>query len=170
MTDEQKNQYNNLFRWYKHIQNIAEITEFLRHHQRLLVEDPEIKIPFLAEKKKSKKWFIHVYLIDLIWFLWINFLTVIFLNGSNYFQMKNYAPEYFRSLHPVQNYYSNMPSDSKQNAQIKRYLIYYTEFVPPRTSHWCHLWSNRLTKISLRKTQWKRKTRKNKYSLNLESL
>ena len=55
MTDEQKNQYNNLFRWYKHIQNIAEITEFLRHHQRLLVEDPEIKIPFLAEKKKSKK-------------------------------------------------------------------------------------------------------------------
>jgi hypothetical protein len=22
MTDEQKNQYNNLFRWYKHIQNL----------------------------------------------------------------------------------------------------------------------------------------------------
>ncbi len=37
MTDEQKNQYNNLFRWYKHIQNLPEITQFLNKHQRLLV-------------------------------------------------------------------------------------------------------------------------------------
>ena len=55
MTDEQKNQYNNLFRWYRHIQSLPEIREFLNKHQRMLVEDPEIKVPFLAEKKKSKK-------------------------------------------------------------------------------------------------------------------
>lgn len=60
MTDDQKNQYNNLYRWYRHIQNLPEIKEFLNKHQRLLVEDPEIKVPFLAEKKKGKKWSIDV--------------------------------------------------------------------------------------------------------------
>ena len=29
MNDDQKNQYNNLFRWFKHIQNIPEIKEFM---------------------------------------------------------------------------------------------------------------------------------------------
>ena len=55
ITDEQKNQYNNLFRWYRHIQNLPEITAFLTNKQRILVEDPEVKVPFLAEKKKAKK-------------------------------------------------------------------------------------------------------------------
>lgn len=55
MTDEQKNQYNNLFRWYKHIQNLPEITQFLNANQRILIQDPEIKVAFLAEKKKNKK-------------------------------------------------------------------------------------------------------------------
>jgi hypothetical protein len=55
MTDDQKNQYNNLFRWYRHIQNLPEVTTFLTSRQRILVEDPEVKVPFLAEKKKSKK-------------------------------------------------------------------------------------------------------------------
>lgn len=56
MADDQKNQYNNLFRWYRHIQNLPEVTAFLTNRQRILVEDPEVKVPFLAEKKKSKKW------------------------------------------------------------------------------------------------------------------
>ncbi len=55
MTDDQKNQYNNLLRWYKHIQNLPEVKEFLNKNQRLIVEDPEIKVAFLADKKKSKK-------------------------------------------------------------------------------------------------------------------
>ena len=29
MTDDQKNQYHNIFRWFKHIQNLPEIKEFL---------------------------------------------------------------------------------------------------------------------------------------------
>jgi len=46
--------------------------------------------------------------------------------------MKNYAPEYFKSLHPVQDYYANVPSNSKQNAQIKRYLTFYSEYDPQK--------------------------------------
>ena len=55
MTDDQKNQYSNLFRWYKHVQNLAEIKEFLEKNQRFLVKDPEVKVPFVQEKKKDKK-------------------------------------------------------------------------------------------------------------------
>jgi hypothetical protein len=54
-TDDQKTQYNNIFRWYKHIQNLPEIKEFLIKSSRIIVEDPEIKVAFLAEKKKAKK-------------------------------------------------------------------------------------------------------------------
>ena len=54
MSDEQKNQYNNLFRWFKHIQNLPEITEFLNKTNRLLIKDPELKVSFV-EKKKGKK-------------------------------------------------------------------------------------------------------------------
>lgn len=55
MNDEQKNQYYNLFRWYKHIQNLPEIKDFLGKKQRFVVEDPEPKVPFVQEKKKNKK-------------------------------------------------------------------------------------------------------------------
>ena len=56
MTDEQKIQYNNLFRWYKHVQNLAEIRAFLESQNRILVSDPETKLTFLeAKKKKNKK-------------------------------------------------------------------------------------------------------------------
>ena len=54
MSDDQKNQYNNLFRWFKHIQNLPEITEFLNKTNRLLIKDPELKVSFV-EKKKVKK-------------------------------------------------------------------------------------------------------------------
>ena len=54
MTDDQKNQYNNLFRWYKHIQNIPEIKSFLEAENRLLVSNPAPKISFLEVKKKKK--------------------------------------------------------------------------------------------------------------------
>lgn len=47
-TDEQKSQFFNIFRWYKHIQNLPEIKAFLVKNQRFLIEDPEIKIPFVA--------------------------------------------------------------------------------------------------------------------------
>lgn len=56
--------------------------------------------------------------------------------------MKNYGPEYFKSLQPLQNYYSNMPSDSKQNAQIKRYSISNQEFDHLKTFLLCQLISN----------------------------
>ena len=51
--------------------------------------------------------------------------------------MKNYAPEYYKGSgsHPVQNYYSNLPSDSKQNAQIKRYINLYSESDLQKTFH-----------------------------------
>lgn len=39
--------------------------------------------------------------------------------------MKNYAPEYVKSLHPLQDYYANIPSNSKHNAQIKRYSYWW---------------------------------------------
>lgn len=55
MTDEQKLQYNNLFRWYKHIQNLPQVKAYLLKHNRFLIEDPLPKYPFLAEKKKPKK-------------------------------------------------------------------------------------------------------------------
>lgn len=55
LTDEQKQQYNNLFRWYKHIQNLPQISEFIKVNNRFLVQDPAPKYAFLAEKKKSKK-------------------------------------------------------------------------------------------------------------------
>lgn len=29
MTDEQKNQFNNIFRWFKHIQNLPEVRGYL---------------------------------------------------------------------------------------------------------------------------------------------
>ena len=54
LTDEQKLQYNNLFRWYKHIQSQAQITEYLKSSNRFLIQDPQPKIPFVADKKKSK--------------------------------------------------------------------------------------------------------------------
>ena len=37
MFDEQKNQYCNLFRWYRHIQNLPEIKSFLISQNCLLV-------------------------------------------------------------------------------------------------------------------------------------
>lgn len=49
--------------------------------------------------------------------------------------MKNYAPEYFKSLHPLQDYYANVPSNSKQNAQIKRYKNFYVEYDHLRIFH-----------------------------------
>jgi hypothetical protein len=55
MTDEQKSQYNNLFRWYKHIQSLPQIHEFLTNTKRFLIEDPQTKYGFLSEKKKPKK-------------------------------------------------------------------------------------------------------------------
>ena len=55
MTDEQKQQYNNLFRWYKHVQNLPQISDFLKSKNRFLVQDPAPKYAFLAEKKKGKK-------------------------------------------------------------------------------------------------------------------
>lgn len=55
MSDEQKNQYNNLFRWYKHVQNLPEVRSFLESQNRLLVSDPEQKLIFLEVKKKKKK-------------------------------------------------------------------------------------------------------------------
>lgn len=55
MKDEQKLQYNNLFRWYKHIQNLPEIKAFLIGQNKLLVEDPAPRLTFL-EVKKKKKW------------------------------------------------------------------------------------------------------------------
>lgn len=44
-----------MFRWYKHIQNLPQVKEFLVKTQRFLIEDPAPKYPFLAEKKKPKK-------------------------------------------------------------------------------------------------------------------
>ena len=55
MTDEQKLTYNHIFRWYKHIQNLPEIKEFLTKKERYIVNDPVAKIPFLVEKKVKKE-------------------------------------------------------------------------------------------------------------------
>jgi hypothetical protein len=55
LTDEQKPQYNNLFRWYKHIQNLPQIKAYLTESNRFFIQDPVAKVPFLAEKKKAKK-------------------------------------------------------------------------------------------------------------------
>jgi hypothetical protein len=55
LSDEQKLQYNNLFRWYKHVQNLPQVKEYLAHSNRFLLQDPAPKVPFLAEKKKPKK-------------------------------------------------------------------------------------------------------------------
>lgn len=55
MTDEQKLQYHNLFRWYKHIQNLPQVKEYLNQTKRFLVTDPTPKLPFLSDKKKQKK-------------------------------------------------------------------------------------------------------------------
>jgi len=55
MSDEQKLQYNNLFRWYKHIQNLPQVRQYLTEKNRFLVTDPVVKVPFLNEKKKAKK-------------------------------------------------------------------------------------------------------------------
>lgn len=54
MTDDQKLQYNNLFRWYKHVQNLPEIKNFLEAENRLIVADPAVKLSFLEVKKKKK--------------------------------------------------------------------------------------------------------------------
>ena len=54
MKDEQKLQYNNICRWYKHIQNLPEIRSFLLSENRMLVGDPEQKLTFLEVKKKKK--------------------------------------------------------------------------------------------------------------------
>ena len=55
MTDEQKLQYHNLFRWYTHIQNLPQIKEYLHKNKRFLLQPPVAKVPFVAEKKKAKK-------------------------------------------------------------------------------------------------------------------
>ena len=55
LNDEQKSQYNNVFRWYKHIQNLPQILEYLKASNRFIIQDPQLKIPFLADKKKSKE-------------------------------------------------------------------------------------------------------------------
>ena len=55
MNDDQKNQYNNLFRWFKHVQNVPEIREFLVKQNKLLIADPELKVSFVEKKKKGKK-------------------------------------------------------------------------------------------------------------------
>lgn len=34
--------------------------------------------------------------------------------------MKTHGQDYYRTVHPLQNYYSNIPTDSKNSAQIKR--------------------------------------------------
>ncbi len=54
-TDEQKLQYNNLFRWYKHIQNLPQVKDYLNQSNRFFIQDPSAKVPFLVEKKKPKK-------------------------------------------------------------------------------------------------------------------
>lgn len=48
LADEQKQQYNNLFRWYKHIQNLPQIKEYLTKTSRFLIQDPVAKVPFLV--------------------------------------------------------------------------------------------------------------------------
>lgn len=55
MTDEQKLQYHNIFRWYKHIQNLPQVREYLETTSRFIVTDPVAKLAFLSEKKKPKK-------------------------------------------------------------------------------------------------------------------
>lgn len=55
MSDEQKGQYNNLFRWYKHVQNMPQVNDFLKNTNRFMIQDPAPKYPFLAEKKKTNK-------------------------------------------------------------------------------------------------------------------
>lgn len=55
LSDEQKLQYNNLFRWYKHIQNLPQVKEYLTQSNRFFIQDPVTKVPFLVEKKKPKK-------------------------------------------------------------------------------------------------------------------
>ncbi len=71
--------------------------------------------------------------------------------------MKNYPPDFYKNSYPLQNYYSNMPSESK-NAQIKRYLHFYAESDPLKTFHLCPLWNNNSATIkSLKKTPLKRK-------------
>ena len=44
-----------MFRWYKHVQNLPQVQQFLKEKKRFLVQDPQPKYAFLAEKKKSKK-------------------------------------------------------------------------------------------------------------------
>ena len=55
MTDDQKNQFCSIFRWYKHIQNLPEIKEFLIKKERFLVSNPNIQVPFIIEKKQKTK-------------------------------------------------------------------------------------------------------------------
>lgn len=55
LSDEQKLQYNNLFRWYKHIQNLPQVKDYLTQSNRFFIQDPVTKVLFLVEKKKAKK-------------------------------------------------------------------------------------------------------------------
>ena len=87
--------------------------------------------------------------------------------------MKNYPQDFYKNPHPLQSYYSNMPSDSK-NAQIKRYLPSYAESDPLKTSPSCHLWNSNFATIkSLKKTPLLKKkisTNPNQSSSNQEIL
>lgn len=55
MTDEQKLQYHNLFRWYKHTQNLPQVRDYLTKTNRFILTDPAPKLAFLPDKKKPKK-------------------------------------------------------------------------------------------------------------------
>ena len=48
MSDEQKLQYHNLFRWYSHIQSLPQVKQHLVKHKRFLLTPPTQKVPFLA--------------------------------------------------------------------------------------------------------------------------
>ena len=64
--------------------------------------------------------------------------------------MKNYPQDFYKNHHPLQSYYSNIPSDSK-NAQIKRYLPSYAESDPPKTFPSCPPWNNNSATIKSQK-------------------
>ena len=75
--------------------------------------------------------------------------------------MKNYPPEFYKHSHPLQSYDSNIPSDSKHNAQIKRYLPSYPESAPPKISPSCPPWNNHSPTIKNPNKPQKRKTSPN---------
>lgn len=55
LDDNEKNQFNNVYRWYKHIQSLEGVHNFLAREGISLVRETQLSVPFLAVGSKKKK-------------------------------------------------------------------------------------------------------------------